>query len=95
MAAPTSPLGGYTRTFLESRFLYKVLESHFVVVDNARAVPSAVHSRPGRNRLIYGSDAAAAEGCRILFGVRRLPAAMLTRPRSSVGRLLRNRRRIC
>jgi molybdate transport system regulatory protein len=77
IAAPSSPLGGYTRAFLESRLLYKALESHFVVVDNARAVPSAVRAGRAELGLIYGSDAAAAEGCRVLFNVRRLPAPIL------------------
>jgi ABC-type molybdate transport system substrate-binding protein len=57
--------------------LYKALESHFVVVDNARAVPSAVRAGRAEIGFIYGSDAAAAEGCRVLFDVRRLPAPIL------------------
>jgi molybdenum ABC transporter molybdate-binding protein len=77
VAAPSSPLGGYTRTFLESRLLCNALESHFVVVDNARAVPSAVRAGRAEIGFIYGSDAAGAEGCRVLFSVRRLPAPIL------------------
>jgi molybdenum ABC transporter molybdate-binding protein len=77
VADPSSPLGGYTRAFLERRLLYKALEPHFVVVDNARAVPSAVRAGRAEIGFIYGSDAAAADGCRVLFGVRRLPVPIL------------------
>ncbi len=77
VAEPTSPLGSYSRAFLESRLFYKALEPHFVVVDNARAVPSAVRAGRAEIGFVYGSDAAAAEGCRLLFGVRRLPMPIL------------------
>jgi molybdenum ABC transporter molybdate-binding protein len=77
VAQPSSPLGAYTRAFLESRLFYKTLEPHFVVVDNARAVPSAVRAGRAEIGFVYGSDAAAAEGCRILFGVRRLPVPIV------------------
>jgi molybdenum ABC transporter molybdate-binding protein len=77
VADPSSPLGSYTRAFLESRLLHKALEPHFVVVDNARAVSSAVRAGRAEIGFIYGSAAADAIGCRVLFGVRRLPAPIL------------------
>jgi molybdenum ABC transporter molybdate-binding protein len=75
VADPSSPLGGYTRAFLKSRLLYEALEPHFVVADNAGAVSSAVRAGRAEIGFIYGS--AAAEGCRVLFGVRRLPVPIL------------------
>jgi molybdenum ABC transporter molybdate-binding protein len=73
VAAPGSPLGGYTRAYLESLGLYNVLSHRSLEVDNARAVLAAVRAGQADVGLAYGSDAAGAAGCRLLFRVRRLP----------------------
>ena len=73
LAAPSCPLGGYTRAFLESRGLVEAVEARAVIVDNARAVIAAIRGDQADIGLVYGSDAACAPGCRQLFQVRRLP----------------------
>jgi len=67
------PLGGYTRAYLENLGLYNVLSHRSLEVDNARAVLAAVRAGQADVGLAYGSDAAGAAGCRLLFRVRRLP----------------------
>jgi molybdenum ABC transporter molybdate-binding protein len=75
LAGPTSPLGGYTRRYLEGLGLYEALLPRALAVDNSRAVLAAVAAGQADVGLIYASDAARAAGCRLLFRVRRrLPA---------------------
>jgi molybdate transport system substrate-binding protein len=74
LAEPVSPLGHYSRAFLESRGLYKTLLPRAVHVDNARAVLAVVRARQADVGLVYGSDAVPAYDCRLLFRVRRMPA---------------------
>jgi molybdate transport system substrate-binding protein len=71
MAAPSCPLGGYTRAYLERRGLYEALGPRAVEVDNSRAVVAAVRAGQADVGWVYGSDAARAAGCRLLFRVRR------------------------
>jgi molybdenum ABC transporter molybdate-binding protein len=73
LAAPSCPLGSYTRAYLESEGLYEAVRARAVTVDNSRAVIAAVRGAQADVGLVYGSDAAGAEGCRRLFQVRRLP----------------------
>lgn len=73
LAHPGSPLGGYTRQYLEQAGLYETLHPRATLVDNSRAVISALRAGQADVGLAYGSDAAHAEGCRLLFRVRRLP----------------------
>jgi molybdate transport system substrate-binding protein len=73
MAEPACPLGRYTRAFLEDLRLYSSLLPRAVHVDNSRAVVAAVHAGQVDAGLVYGSDAVAAQGCRILFRARRTP----------------------
>jgi molybdenum ABC transporter molybdate-binding protein len=74
LADPTSPLGSYVRTYLESLGLYEALLPRAVPVDNSRAVLAAVRAGRADVGLVYGSDAARAADCRVLFRVRRTPA---------------------
>jgi molybdate transport system substrate-binding protein len=74
LAGPTSPLGHYTRLYLESLDLYAPLLPHVVPADNSRAVVAAVRAGRADVGLVYGSDALSAHGCRQLFRVRRCPA---------------------
>jgi molybdenum ABC transporter molybdate-binding protein len=76
LAEPGSPLGRYTRAYLESAHLDDVLLVRAVLVDNSRSVVAAVRAGQADVGLVYGSDAAQATGCRILFRVRRLPLAI-------------------
>jgi molybdate transport system substrate-binding protein len=76
LAAPTSPLGGYARAYLEGLGLYQALRPRAVGVDNSRAVAAAVRSGRADVGLVYGSDAVSAPGCRLLFRIRRVPGAI-------------------
>ena len=73
LAGPASPLGRYTRTYLEGRHLFDLVLARSVQVDNSRSVVAAVRAGQAAVGLVYSSDAAQAIGCRILFRVRRLP----------------------
>ncbi len=74
LADPRSPLGDYTRRYLESLDLYAALLAQAVQVDNSRAVVAAVRAGQAAVGLVYGSDAVRAAECRLLFRVRRSPA---------------------
>jgi molybdenum ABC transporter molybdate-binding protein len=67
LAQPACPLGGYTRTFLSTHGLYDRLAPRVLWVDNARAVLAALHAGQADAGMVYGSDAATAPGCRLLF----------------------------
>ncbi len=71
LAAPTVPLGHYTRTYLERLGLYDAFVQRAVLVDHSRAVVAAVQSGQADVGIVYGSAAASATGCRVLFRVRR------------------------
>jgi molybdate transport system substrate-binding protein len=71
LAAPTSPLGGYARAWLEARGLYAAVLARALVVDNSRAVAAAVRAGRADVGLVYHSDAVRAAGCRLLFRARR------------------------
>jgi molybdate transport system substrate-binding protein len=75
LAGPSCPLGGYTRTYLESLGLYEALLPRAVSVDSSRAVVSAVRAGRADVGLIYGSD--AAPDCPLLFRVRPASAPIL------------------
>ena len=74
LADPASPLGGYTRAYLEGLGLAEALEARAVRVDNSRAVVAAVRASQADVGLAYASDAVRAADCRLLFRVRHLPA---------------------
>jgi molybdate transport system substrate-binding protein len=67
LAEPASPLGRYTRTYLQGLRLYEALFPRVVQVDNSRAVVAAVRAGQVDAGLVYGSDAATVAGCQILF----------------------------
>jgi molybdate transport system substrate-binding protein len=73
LAGPSSPLGGYTRAYLADRGLYEDLLRRAVVLENARAVLTAVRAGQADAGLVYSSATAPASGCRVLLRVRRLP----------------------
>src|SRR5262249_4820915 len=76
LAEANSPLGSYTRSYLEERGLYAALLPHAVQVDNSHAVLATVRAGQADVGLVYGSDASTAPGLRLLFRVRRPPAAI-------------------
>ena len=73
LAAPSSPLGGYTRAYLEGLGLYDALLPKAVQVENSRAVVAAVRAGQADAGLVYSSATATAAGCRVLFWVRHPP----------------------
>ncbi|HKI32907.1 MAG TPA: molybdate ABC transporter substrate-binding protein [Gemmataceae bacterium] len=75
-AEPGCPLGQYTRAYLDGLGLYEKLLPRVVRVDNSRAVVAAVRAGRANAGLVYGSDAARAEGCRLLFRVPAGPTAI-------------------
>jgi molybdenum ABC transporter molybdate-binding protein len=84
VAQPACPLGRYTRAYLQNLALYEAVLPRVVSLDNSHAVVAALHAGQANVGLVYGSDAIAANGCRILFRSRRAPvpiryAAALTR----------------
>ena len=77
LAVPRCPLGEYSRAYLNSRHLYEALSSRVLEVDNSRAVLAAVRTGQAEVGLAYGSDAAHAVDCRVLFRVRNMPSPIL------------------
>jgi molybdenum ABC transporter molybdate-binding protein len=73
LAAPSSPLGGYTRAYLEGLGLYAGLLPRAVLAENSHGVLAAVRAGQADVGLAYGSAATAASGCRVLFRARHLP----------------------
>jgi molybdenum ABC transporter molybdate-binding protein len=67
LADASSPLGGYTRAYLQGLGLYEALLPRAVRADNARAVVAAVRGGQADVGLVYGSDAVLARDCRVLF----------------------------
>lgn len=76
LADPASPLGRYTADWLERAGLAEAVRARAVLLDNSRTVIAAVRSGEVEAGLVYGSDAVAASGCRILFHVRDAEAAV-------------------
>jgi molybdate transport system substrate-binding protein len=73
LADPDSPLGRYTRAYLEELGLYEAVRARALTVDSARAVVTAVRGGLADLGLAYGSDAGPASGCRLLFRAPRTP----------------------
>jgi molybdenum ABC transporter molybdate-binding protein len=76
LARPESPAGRYTQAYLESTGLLESIAGRAVWVENSRAVVAAIRARQADVGLVYASDAFRAEGCRILFQIRRLPMSV-------------------
>jgi molybdate transport system substrate-binding protein len=67
MAAPSCPLGGYTRTYLQNLGLYDKLLAKAAHVNNSRSVAAAVRAGRAEAGLVYASDAGRTADCRLLF----------------------------
>jgi molybdate transport system substrate-binding protein len=76
LAAPSCPLGGYTRAYLEQLGLYTALLPRAVQLENSRAVVAAVQAGGADAGLVYSSATATASGCRVLFRVPRPPISI-------------------
>jgi molybdenum ABC transporter molybdate-binding protein len=74
VAEPSSPLGRYTRSYLEKHRIYEDIKDRQVLADNARAVIAALRAGLAPVGLIYGSDVLQAAGCRLLFRIQGPPA---------------------
>lgn len=73
LAAPSCPLGAYTRGYLARLGLWETLTTKAVWVDNSRAVIAAVRSGRADMGLVYSSDAVRATECSLHFRVQRPP----------------------
>lgn len=71
LAEPASPLGRYSQAYLKRQGLFEAVADRAVYVDNSRGVVAALRAGRADAGLAYGSDAASAAGCRIVFRVRR------------------------
>jgi molybdate transport system substrate-binding protein len=69
LADPACPLGKLSRANLTEQGFYDELLPRVVPVDNSRGVLAAIRSGRAEAGLAFASDAAAAEGCRLLFAV--------------------------
>ena len=67
VAAPSCPLGGYTKTYLEALGLYAALLPRAIQVNSSRSVLAAVRAGRAEVGLVYSSDARRASDCRVLF----------------------------
>src|SRR5207244_1709793 len=64
LAAPSCPLGGYTRAYLEGLGLYEALLGRAILVEDSRAVVAVVQAGQADAGLVYRSALATAAGCR-------------------------------
>ncbi len=71
LAAPSTPLGRYTRLYLRKQGLYDRLLQRALLVDNSRGVVTAVRAGQAQVGLTYGSDVGYFPDCRLLFRVPR------------------------
>ncbi len=76
VAGLDSPLGRYTRAYLNGLNLAETVGARAVQVENSRAVVSTVRAGQADVGLVYSSDAVRAEHCRILFRARQMPLAI-------------------
>jgi molybdenum ABC transporter molybdate-binding protein len=73
VANESCPLGRYTRDYFKATGLHEKLKARLMSVDNSRAVLSAIRAGQADVGWVYSSDAAHAEGCRVLFRTKHPP----------------------
>jgi molybdate transport system regulatory protein len=66
LAVPECPLGAYTARYLSAAKLASIAATRTVRAENSRSVVAAVRSGQADVGIVYASDAARADGCRIL-----------------------------
>lgn len=76
LAAPSTPLGRYTRLYLRQQGLYEQLLPGALLADNSRGVMTAVRAGQAAVGLAYGSDLGIFPDCRLLFTVEKPPVRM-------------------
>jgi molybdate transport system substrate-binding protein len=74
LANPGCPLGRYTQAYLEHLGLYEKLAPAAVWAENSRAALAALRGGRAEVALVYASDAARADACRVLFRTGRTPS---------------------
>jgi molybdate transport system substrate-binding protein len=70
LAAPSCPLGNYTRSYLEALGLWQSVGRRALFLDNPRVVLAAIESGQADVGLVYRSDGLASPRCRLLFSTR-------------------------
>jgi molybdenum ABC transporter molybdate-binding protein len=70
------PLGGYTSKYLAAAGIPMSPDRPVVRADNSRGVVAAVRSARADLGVVYASDAAHADGCRVLARIDRPPVAI-------------------
>jgi molybdate transport system substrate-binding protein len=76
LAEPACPLGQYSKVYLEKAGIYAKLLTKALLVDNSRAVLTAVASGAAQAGVAFSSDAAAERGWQVLFRVPTAKAAV-------------------
>jgi molybdenum ABC transporter molybdate-binding protein len=69
LAEPACPLGQYSKVYLENAGVYNKLLTKALLVDNSRAVLTAVASGAAQAGVAFSSDAAARRGWQVLLSV--------------------------
>jgi len=72
LADASTPLGGYTRIYLQRIGLLESLLQRTIAAENSRAVLASIRSGKAQAGFVYGSDAVRMADCVPLFHVRRL-----------------------
>ena len=67
------PLGGYTSRYLTAAKIRLTPGRRVIRAENSRGVVAAIRSAQADLGVVYASDAARADGCRILGRIERLP----------------------
>jgi molybdenum ABC transporter molybdate-binding protein len=73
IAVSSTPLGSYSRAYLEELGLYDALIPRAVLVDNSQAVVAAVRAGQAEAGLVYSTAATSVRDCRLLFRARQTP----------------------
>jgi molybdenum ABC transporter molybdate-binding protein len=77
LAEPACPLGQYSKVYLEKAGVYEKLLANALLVDNSRAVLTAVASGAAQAGVAFSSDAAAERAWKVLFSVPTAKAAVM------------------
>lgn len=76
LAEPACPLGQYSKVYLEEAGIYEKVLAKALLVDNSRAVLTAVASGAAQAGVAFSSDAAAERAWQVLFSVPTAKAAV-------------------
>jgi molybdenum ABC transporter molybdate-binding protein len=76
LAEPACPLGQYSKTYLEQAGVYDKLQAKSLLVDNSRAVLTAIASGAAQAGVAFSSDATTQRAWRLLLSVPTSKAAV-------------------